>query len=196
MIEGRPLGDDQPTLARASPAGPEPRFAPGTLLAGRYRVIYPLGRGGMGEVYRADDLKLGQAVALKFVRSDLPANAKQRLSALGVLSGQIDPAFERVIAQCLEEDPQARPASARALLALLPGGDALEAAIAAGETPAPDVVAAAGTVGGLRPAVAWGALLTLLGSLALVVWVSDRRSTIPRKPPPSLKALPGPWRTH
>src|ERR1700720_4365500 len=53
-------------------------FAAGTGLVDRYRIIGLLGRGGMGEVYRADDLKLGQPVALKFLPRAFPADAARR----------------------------------------------------------------------------------------------------------------------
>src|SRR4051812_38341700 len=60
--------DSGPPDTRSAP-GPLQghRFAPGSIIVGRYRVVALLGRGGMGEVYRAEDLTLDQPVALKFL---------------------------------------------------------------------------------------------------------------------------------
>lgn len=83
----------------------------------------------------------------------------------------IDDAVERAILRCLESDPAQRPSSASAIAVALPGGDPLAAALAAGETPSPDMVAAAGGEGALRPAAAWalsGGIVALLLIVALV----------------------------
>ncbi len=61
--------DGDQTTGDAS-QGPAP-LAPGVVLADRYRIVARLGAGAMGEVYRADDLKLGQPVALKFLTEHL-----------------------------------------------------------------------------------------------------------------------------
>ena len=68
----------------------------------------------------------------------------------------LDPAVERTILACLEKDPKRRPPSALVVSAMLAGRDPLEAAIAAGETPSPELVAAAGEAEGLRPRVGVG----------------------------------------
>jgi serine/threonine-protein kinase len=89
----------------------------------------------------------------------------------------IDPMVERVIARCLERDPRQRPASAAQLAGSLPGGDPLAAAIAAGETPSPEMVAAGtGAAVGIHPAVAIGLLALIAAASAIAVLFSDRTS--------------------
>ncbi|HSR69882.1 MAG TPA: serine/threonine-protein kinase [Acidobacteriota bacterium] len=86
----------------------------------------------------------------------------------------IDPAVERVILRCLQSDPQLRPASALAVSAALPGGNPLAQALAAGETPSPELVAASGGRGTLSSLQAWLVLAGVLLSLAASVWMLDR----------------------
>jgi len=87
---------------------------------------------------------------------------------------EIDPLAERVIMRCLEKDPRSRPASALQVAASLPGGDPLQAALAAGETPSPEMVAAAQETGALRPAVAVACLAAFVIGLTVVVFLSDK----------------------
>jgi hypothetical protein len=92
----------------------------------------------------------------------------------------LDPIVEKVILRCLEESPTARPANALAIAAALPGGDPLAAALAAGETPSPQMVAAAGETVGLRRPVAITLLMATLVGLAMGMYLLIRYSGIER----------------
>ena len=365
-----PVPGSEPTLGAVSTRSPRPasssgssasssglsnegRFVPGAVLAGRYRTIALLGKGGMGEVYRADDLTLGQPVALKFlpdeashneellqrfrsevriarkvshpnvcrvydvgevegttfftmeyvdgedlgsllrrigrlpqdkaletsrqlcaglaaahakgivhrdlkpanimldgrgqavitdfglaaiaeqvegneIRSGTPAymapeqlagrevtaqsdiyslglvlyevftgkrafsaenigelvrvRAESEISRPSTLVKDLDPLIERVILRCLQPEPADRPSNALAISAALPGGDPLAAALAAGETPSPAMVAAAGETEGLNPKVAVACLAASLIAVVLATWLGSRLSGVERIP--------------
>jgi len=55
-----------------------PRFAASTLLARRFRIVRFIARGGMGEVYEAEDLELGERVALKAIRPRVASDPELR----------------------------------------------------------------------------------------------------------------------
>lgn len=57
---------------------PDALFDAGHVFAGRYRMIARIGRGGMGDVWRADDLVLQTPVALKLIDSSSP-DARERI---------------------------------------------------------------------------------------------------------------------
>jgi predicted Ser/Thr protein kinase len=344
---------DEEIARVTSTAEDEGRFVPGTLLGGRYRIIGLLGRGGMGEVYRATDLTLGQSVALKFLpeaaardqrllerfhgevrvarlvshpnvcrvydigqiegmpfismeyvdgedlaslllrigrlpadkavetarklcaglaaahdrgvihrdlkpqnimmnkrgevvimdfglaaisdqlsgtevrngtpaymspeqlkgagvtsRSDLyalglvlyelftgkrPYDAKTlqqlidmqdsaQLTSMTSVASDIDPAVEKIIRRCLDPDPAKRPASAMNVLAALPGGDPLAAALAAGETPTPEMVAAAGTVEGMARKYSVPCLILVVLCLLASVPIRQARTALVHSP--------------
>jgi tRNA A-37 threonylcarbamoyl transferase component Bud32 len=99
----------------------------------------------------------------------------------------LDPLVERVILRCMNPRPSLRPSSALAVAAALPGADPLAAALAAGETPSPEMVAAAGEGEGLSQRAALVFLVCILAGIAATAVFLVRNSALeilrPEYPP-------------
>jgi serine/threonine-protein kinase len=103
----------------------------------------------------------------------------------------LDPAIERVILRCLERDPERRPASALTVAAALPGGHALADALAAGETPSPDLLAAAAETEAVPVLRGLALLAVLVASFAVYIPLSPRATLaalVPLDKPPAVLA--------
>jgi len=97
-----------------------------------------------------------------------------QLTSMATIAADVDPAVENVIRRCLDPDPMRRPENALVVAGALPGGDPLMAALAAGETPSPELVASAGKTEGMSVRYAIACLITILVCIGVTPFIKQR----------------------
>ena len=158
MIDGR----GQPQIADFGLAALAQEIPLSDLLSGTPAYMSPEQKAGREVTTRSDIYSLGLVLHEMFTGKA----RKDTQSTPSELVKDLDPAIERVILRCLEEDAKRRPSSALSVAMALPGGDPIAVALAAGETPSPEMVAASGEKEGLRPRTA---LLCFAGAIVSLV---------------------------
>jgi serine/threonine-protein kinase len=118
----------------------------------------------------------------KNVRELIALQESAQLTAMSSIAADIDPAVEHVIRRCLDPDPQKRPADALMISAALPGGDPLAAALAAGQTPSPELVAASGKTEGMSMKYAWLCLVLILACMAATPFLKQQKQAFFQTP--------------
>jgi hypothetical protein len=109
---------------------------------------------------------LGELIRLRTQSPLPPPSSVQR---------DLDPRIDRIVMRCLDRDPDLRPHTAHEVEEAIPAPDALDAAIAAGETPSPEIVAASARGrDGLRLALAWPLLVVVFAGLAALTASAPR----------------------
>jgi serine/threonine-protein kinase len=125
------------------------------------------------------------------VQAMLRQQESAQLTSMTSLAADIDPGVEKVIRRCLDPDPARRPANVLSIAAALPGGDPLAAALAAGEVPSPEMVAAGGKQEGLAPRYSIPCLLAIIVCLFAAVALRARYTAVMHTPldyPPEVLA--------
>jgi hypothetical protein len=148
----------------------------GEIQCGTPAYMAPEQRAGREVTERSDIFSLGLVLYEVFTGRRAfpqPGLAEPPPPPSSLVEG-VDPAVDRIVLRCLEEDPARRPASALAVRAAFPGSDMLTLAVARGETPAPDLVAEAGDFAALAPTAAWLCLAGVVLALVGAVWLAGR----------------------
>ncbi len=118
----------------------------------------------------------------KTVRQMLELQEAAHLTSMTSVAADIDPAVEKAVRRCLDPDPSKRPPTALAVAAALPGGDPLAAALAAGETPSPELVAAAGETEGLARIYSFPCLIVVAACLVGSMFWQEHGNALMRAP--------------
>jgi serine/threonine-protein kinase len=166
MIDGR----GQPRITDFGLAGLAAEIPLSDLRSGTPAYMSPEQKAGRDVTVRSDIYSLGLVLHEMFTgkaRTDTQSNPTD-------LVKDLDPAIERLILRCLDEEPKRRPAAAMSVAMALPGGDPIAVALAAGETPSPEMVAAAGGTGVISPAIGMLCLSAIALGIAGIAWMSQR----------------------
>ena len=150
------------------------------LRSGTPAYMSPEQKAGQEVTTRSDIYSLGLVLHEMFTgksRKDAQTHPSELVTDL-------DPAIERLILRCLEEEPKRRPSSALGVAMALPGGDPIAAALAAGETPSPEMIAASQEKEGLSPRAAMLCFVGVVLSLAIGLWIAETTSFLARAPLP------------
>ncbi|HEX5110636.1 MAG TPA: serine/threonine-protein kinase [Vicinamibacterales bacterium] len=174
MIDGR----GQPRITDFGLAGLAAEIPLSDLRSGTPAYMSPEQKAGKDVTVRSDLYSLGLVLHEMFTGKA----RKDTQSSPSELVKDLDPAIERLILRCLEEDPKRRPSTALNVAMALPGADPIAAALAAGETPSPEMVAASQEKEGFSVRAALLCLVAMALAVAAAVPIRARIDVFARAP--------------